>query len=74
MLSTPLLEAASISITFTLLPARISLQTAHSLQGSPSAVGFVQLMALAKIFAVEVFPVPLVPQNRYAWDTRPVFI
>ena len=31
-----------------------------------------QLIALAKIFAKVVLPVPLVPQNRYAWLTESV--
>jgi len=64
ILSTLLLLAASISIIFKLVPFKASLQTEHSLQGfSPSPV---QFMALAKILAVVVLPVPLVPQNKYA--------
>ena len=31
-------------------------------------------MARAIILAVEVFPVPLEPQNKYAWAIRPVII
>ena len=46
-------------------PDSIALQVGHSPQGLPS-LGFSQLTALARIFATEVFPVPLVPQNRYA--------
>ena len=42
---------------------RIPLQISQELQGSPSTCD-TQLTALAKIFAVEVFPVPLPPQKR----------
>jgi hypothetical protein len=63
MFSTPLLEAASISITFMDEPAAIALQEAHSPQGLPST-GCSQFTAFAKIFATVVFPVPRVPQNR----------
>jgi hypothetical protein len=62
-LSTPLLEAPSISITSRCVPSAISLQ-AGSL-GSKSAFGpSVQLSALAKMRAVEVLPVPRGPTNR----------
>ena len=54
---------ASISITFMELPAAMALQEAHWPQGLPPA-GFSQLTALAKILAMVVLPVPLVPQNR----------
>ena len=58
--STPLLDAASISIisAFSLK----CLQLSHSLHG-PSDVGFKQFMALAKTLAVLVFPVPLGPEK-----------
>ena len=69
MFSTPLLLAASISTTFIEAPAAIALQVAHSLQGLPFC-GFSQLIARARILATEVFPVPRVPQNRYAWPIR----
>ncbi len=47
----------------------ISLQLEHSLQGV--GVGpLSQLMALAKILAVVVLPVPLGPENRYADASR----
>ena len=39
-------------------------QLSHSLHASPSAVGFMQLMAFAKIRAQVVFPTPRGPQNR----------
>jgi len=45
-------------------------QASHFPQGSPS-FGERQLMARAKMRAVEVFPVPRVPQNRYAWAILP---
>ena len=59
----PLLDAASISITFMLLPSAIALQDAHSPQGLPST-GCSQLTLFAKSFAILVLPVPLVPQNK----------
>ena len=63
MLSTPLLEAASISTTSMMEPASIPRQTSHSLQGSPS-LGCRQLTALARILAQVVLPVPREPVNR----------
>ena len=69
ILSTPLLEAASISMTFMLAPAAMALQIRHSPQG-PSSVGCSQFTVFAKIFATVVLPVPLVPVNRYAWPIR----
>ena len=72
ILSTPLLEAASISTTFMEASLSIDLQVGHSLHG-PASVGFSQLSALAIILAILVFPVPLVPQKRYACDILPVF-
>src|SRR3712207_1987796 len=63
--STLLCDAASISDTSIESPALIFLHISHSLHGSPSW-GFKQLTAFENIFAVEVFPVPLVPQKRYA--------
>ena len=63
ILSTPLLDAASISITFIDEPLAIARHTLHSPQGLPST-GVSQLTALATILATDVFPVPLVPQNR----------
>ena len=47
------------------LPAAISRQESHSLQGS--AVGpFAQLSALARMRAVVVFPTPRAPEKMYA--------
>ncbi len=61
--STPLFDAASISITFMEVPAAIPLHKLHSLQGLPS-LGFSQFTVFANNFATEVLPVPLVPVNR----------
>jgi hypothetical protein len=46
-------------------PAAIALQLGHSLHGLPFT-GCSQLTALANNLAIEVFPVPLVPQNKKA--------
>ncbi|MNS60630.1 hypothetical protein D3C72_936370 [compost metagenome] len=73
MLSTPLLEAASISITSRLLPLVISRQLAHVPQGK-SVGPLAQLTLLARMRATEVLPVPRGPQNRYAWPSRPCLI
>ena len=63
--STPLLDAASISIisghSFS-LDAR---QASHSSQGLP-LTGCKQFTVLANIFAIVVLPVPLGPDNKYA--------
>ena len=61
--STPLLEAASISITSGIEPSVIPRHAEHSLQGSATG-DLSQLTALAKIFAALVFPVPLGPENK----------
>ena len=63
MLSTPLFEAASISITFIEVPSAIALQLLHSPHGLPST-GCSQFTAFATILAPVVLPVPLVPQKR----------
>ena len=70
MSSTLLFEAASISTISVKEPDNAALQISHSLHGSPSW-GFKQFTALAKILAVVVLPVPLVPFNKYAWPTLP---
>ena len=55
------------------MPSDISLQYAHSEQGS--GVGpFSQFSALATILAVEVFPTPLGPENIKAWAVLPLDI
>ena len=72
-LSTPLLDAASISTTSMMLPSSMPRQAGHLPQGLPST-GCSQLSALASIFAQVVLPVPRVPMNRYACEVRPVDI
>ena len=70
-LSTPLLEAASISTTSTARPSAISTQGVQTPHGS--AVGpFSQLSALATSRAVVVFPTPRGPVNRKACASWPV--
>ena len=69
MLSTPLFDAASISDTSRMVPFNMPRQISHSLQGFPST-GCRQFTARANILASVVLPVPLVPENRYAWATR----
>ena len=65
MSSTELFEAASISTTSIELPERIAL--APSLSGSNWALGPPSaLSAQARSLAIEVFPVPREPTNRYA--------
>ena len=68
--STPLLLAASISITSEFVPRVIPVQIAHSLQGSPSERSR-QLIAFANTFAILVLPVPLGPLKIYACDCLP---
>ena len=65
MLSTPVLEAASISITSRALPAAMEVQSSHTPQGSgvgPSLA--MQLSERARMRALEVLPVPRGPLNR----------
>ncbi len=61
--STPLVDAASSSVTSSEVPLVISMQLWHVPQGSPPA-GRSQLSAFARILADEVLPVPLGPLNR----------
>ena len=72
MCSTELLDAASSS---KMLNERCSLKASHDSQcpqASPSAVGDMQLMALAKILAQVVLPTPRGPQKRYACANFPL--
>ena len=65
MLSTPVLEAASISITSRAVPAAIVVQSSQVPQGSgvgPSLLR--QLSERARILALEVLPVPRGPLKR----------
>ena len=73
MLSTPVLDAASISITSKALPDAIERHNSQLPQGS--GVGSelaTQFSDRAKILALEVLPVPLGPVKRYAGAMRPV--
>ena len=63
ILSTPLLLAASSSITSKIEPSSIPLNTAHSLHGLPLTGGR-QFIAFAKILAQVFLPVHLEPVNR----------
>src|SRR5271170_6413813 len=70
MSSTELFDAASISITSSELARAIEAHDSHSPHGS--IVGpLSQFKHAARIFAIEVLPVPLEPTNRYAWCTFP---
>ena len=69
MASTPLLDAASSSWTSKEAPLVMSTQESQTPHGSPST-GLVQFRAFARILAVDVFPVPRGPENRYAYATR----
>jgi len=73
ILSTPLFDAASISITFMDVCSLIALQVPQVLQGLPS-MGCSQFTALANILAMVVLPVPLVPQNKNACPILPARI
>src|SRR5688572_29581776 len=66
---TELLEAASISITSSDVAVAIARQDSHSPHGV--TVGpLTQFSDAARIFAIDVLPVPREPTNRYAWWTR----
>src|SRR5450755_940981 len=69
MSSTEFDDAASISITSSELAEAI--ETHESQLPHGSTVGpFTQFRQAARIFAIEVLPVPREPTNRYAWCTR----
>ena len=70
LIALPAIAAVAVAFRF---PAAIARHVAHSPQGLPST-GFSQLTAFARILAMVVFPVPRVPQNRYACPMRPVLI
>ena len=63
----PLLEAASISIKSIAAPSFIDLHDSQVLHGSELSIKSEQLSAFAKILAIDVLPIPLVPVNKYAW-------
>ena len=63
MSSTELLDAASISITSSEVALAIDTHDSHTPQGS--TVGpFSQFRHAARIFAIDVLPVPREPTNR----------
>ena len=74
--STPVLLAASTSITSRKFPLFIDLQGEHSLHiskvGSFLFPSETQLRALAIILAVVVLPTPLIPVKRKAWANLPL--
>jgi hypothetical protein len=68
MSSTELLEAASISMTSSDVAEAIDTHESQRPQGS--IVGpFSQFRQAARIFAIDVLPVPREPTKRYAWWT-----
>src|SRR5688500_1090068 len=73
--STPVCEAASISITSMCRPSAIARHGSHSPQGSmvgpPCPSGPRQFSAFATSRAVEVLPTPRTPVSRKAWAIRP---
>ncbi len=66
MSSTELLEAASISITSSEEAFAIETHDWQVPQGVTVGPPFSQLRQAARIFAIEVLPVPREPTNRYA--------
>src|SRR5262252_1795256 len=78
MSSTPVREAASISMTSTWRSSPIARQCSHRPQGSAvgpaEPLGPTQLRARARIRAVVVFPTPRTPVRIKACATRPVAI
>ena len=76
--STPVREAASISITSTWRSSAIARQCSQSPQGEtvgpPVPSGPMQLRARAMIRAVVVLPTPRTPVRMKAWAMRPVAI
>ena len=65
--ATPVLLAASISTTSILLSLSIEIQFLHFPQGSGFLRSkFSQLSVFAKMRAIVVFPMPLVPENKNA--------
>src|SRR3954471_17292530 len=74
-LSTPVLLAASISITSMSSPRAIPWQDSHLPHGLVVGLSLLsQLSALARMRAIDVLPVPRVPQKRKAWAIRPLSI
>src|SRR3954452_11291318 len=70
MSSTELLDAASISMTS--IEVALAIETHDSQTPHGVVVGpFTQFRHAARIFAIEVLPVPREPTNRLAWWTLP---
>src|SRR5215210_3633861 len=69
MSSTELLDAASISMTSSEVAPAIARHDSQAPHGSGDAPRTGQLRAAARIFAIEVLPVPREPTNRWAWWT-----
>ncbi len=68
MSSTELLDAASISMTSS--EVALAIETHDSQRPHGSAVGpLTQFRQAARIFAIDVLPVPREPTKRYAWCT-----
>src|SRR5918993_978478 len=72
VLSTPVLEAASISTTSMASPRAMPRHDSHLSQGFVTGLSLLwQFRHLARMRAVLVLPVPRVPQKRYACAMRP---
>lgn len=74
MSSTELFEAASISTTSSDVADAIARQDSQVPHGVTVGPPFEQFNEAARIFAIDVLPVPREPTNRYAWCTRPWLI
>src|SRR4051812_17368921 len=71
-LSTPVFDAASISMTSISSPRAMPRQDSQTPHGLVVGLSdFSQLSALARMRAMEVLPVPRVPVKRKAWAMRP---
>ena len=62
--SIPRFDAASISIKSIADPSLIDVHDSQELHGSELSIRSLQFRALAKILAIEVLPMPLVPVKR----------
>src|ERR687894_3009137 len=70
MSSTELFDAASISITSSDVALAIARHESHLPSGVTVGPAW-QFRHAARIFAIDVLPVPREPTNRYAWWTFP---
>ena len=71
MSSTELFDAASISTTSSELAVAIDVHDSQVPHGVMVGPPLEQFSDAARIFAIDVLPVPREPTNRYAWWTRP---